>query len=633
MKMPSEGAWRGALLLIAITVLAYLPAIRGGFIWDDGAHVTQNAALRSARGLWRIWAHAGPKRGGTTQYYPLTFSVFWVQYHLWGLRPLGYHLVNVLLHAFNAVLVWRLLRRLRVGGALLAAALFSLHPVHVESVAWITELKNVLSGLFYLLALHSYLRFASIAEGTPPEGRARPLSFYLLSVFLFACALASKTAAATLPGAILLILWWREGRVGWRDLLAAAPMLALAAGAGHLTESVERHQVGAAGPEWALRPVERCLLAGRALWFYAGKLTWPSKLTFIYPRWEISQELWSQYLFPLGALAALLGLWALRRKTGRGPLAAVLFFAGTLAPALGFWNVYFMRFSYVADHFQYLASLGPIALFAAGAARIPAKRLLPAVGALLLALGLLTWRQGGIYETSDRIWLDTVEKNPSCWTAHNHLGSAYLKRGRNAQAAEEFLKALELKPDYLAARNNLGLALAHQGRYAEAVAQYEQALRNDRYYAGVHANLGAALAAQGKSAQALKEYKRALEIDPNHAQAHNNLALALARQGKAAQAIAEYKRALRIAPGFAVAHNDLGAALADQGKLAQAAAEFRQAVRIDPDYALAHNNLGVAMAYEGKTDEAIAEFRRALEIEPGYGQAADNLRRALIKRR
>ncbi|HAH31088.1 MAG TPA: hypothetical protein DCL44_02105, partial [Elusimicrobia bacterium] len=435
--------WLAAAFLLIITVLAYLPAIRtGGFIWDDDSYVTGNPLLRSLQGLHHIWARMGVARGGTHQYYPLTFSVLWTEYHLFQLQPLGYHLLNVLLHALNAVLVWRILRRLCVPGALMAAAVFALHPVCVESVAWITELKNVLSGLFYLTSLLCYLRFLDVAgpesqPAGPPSSRNvvsntapaevsnRHWPFYSLSIFLFLCALASKTVTASLPAVILLIIWWKTGRISWKNLLPTVPMFILGAGSGLLTSHLEK-TLGASGYEWALTPVEHLLLAGRILWFYAGKLIWPGELTFIYPRWEVSQAIWWQYLFPLAAIALIAALWMARKKMGRGPLTATLFFCGTLVPVLGFFNVYPMRFSYVADHFQYLASLGPIVLLVAGAARIRlrpdgslTKPAISAAGMILLTLGWLTWRQSGIYKNADQIWIDTIKKNPSCWMAHN----------------------------------------------------------------------------------------------------------------------------------------------------------------------------------------------------------------------
>lgn len=521
----SAWPWIAAFFLIITTLLAYFPVIRdGGFIWDDDLYVTANRHLLSAQGLLDIWTKPGPMRGGTPQYYPLTFSSLWLDYRFWKLQPLGYHLVNVLLHAFNAVLVWRVLRRLCVPGALLAAAVFAFHPVNVESVAWIAERKNVLSGFFYLLSLLFYLRFMDIQKAgpQPSEDKSR-LRFYFLAMILFICALASKTVTASLPAAILLILWWKNGSIRWKDLLLTAPMFLLGAGSGLFTAYVEKYQAGASGAEWLLTPVEHCLLAGRSLWFYLGKLAWPQELMFSYPRWEIDQGVWSQYLFPLAAAAVTAGLWFFRRRIGKGPLAAALFFAGTLAPVLGFLNVYPLRFSYVADHFLYLASLGPIALGSAGlalgwsrleprAAGIWKKAAIASAGILLLTLGLLTWRQGGIYKNSDLLWRDTIRKNPASWMAHNNLGCSLQEQGRTEEAISHFREALRAKPDFAYAQNNLGVALQRQGQTEEAIAHFREALRIIPDFENAHLNLGTALGEQGKTEEALSHIKEAFRL-------------------------------------------------------------------------------------------------------------------------
>jgi len=632
----SARSWLAALFLFAVTVAAYLPAIRGGFIWDDGSNVTRNLLLRSARGLWGIWTKVGPLRGGTPQYYPLTFSAFWAEYHLWRLWPLGYHLTNVLLYALSAVLVWLILRRLRVPGALLAAAIFALHPVQVESVAWIAELKNVLSGLFYLLSLLCFIRFLEPTD----EARRWRWTLYLAANLLFLCALGSKTVTATLPEAILLIIWWKTGRITRKNLLSVAPMAAVGLGMGLLTARLEKYQVGAQGPAWALTPLDRLLVAGRALWFYAGKLVWPGTLTFMYPRWDISQAVWWQYLFPLAAAAVMAVLWALRKKIGRGPLAAVLFFAGTLSPALGFVNVYPMRYSYVTDHFQYLACLGLIALFAAAAARgcrklasrgAPGleKAVPAAAAAVLLALGLLTWRQAKIYQSNERIWLDTLAKNPSCWMAHHNLGEELADQGKAAEAVAQYREALRLDPDLYETRFDLGAELAGQGKVNEAIAQYRETVRLKPDDVEAYNNLGQALAEQGRLAQAVAQFKRAVALAPDLAAARNNLGQALAEQGRVAEAAAEFKRALALKPDYAAAQNNWGNVLVGQGKLAEAVAHYREAVRINPGYVYARYNLGLALAKQGRNAQAAAEFKRVLELNPDFSDARRGLRHLL----
>ena len=345
-----------AALLFGSVLLAYLPALHGGLIIDDSGHIT-SARMQSLHGLWRIWFELG----ATTQYYPVLHSAFWIEHRLWGDAVLGYHLTNALLHAAAALLVVALVRRLSLPGAWLAGFLFALHPVCVETVAWISEQKNTLSAVFYLGAALLYLDF----------DRTRRKSRYGLALGLFALALMSKSVTATLPVALLVILWWRRGRLEWkRDWLPLIPWLALGASGGLFTAWVERRYIGAEGADFALTAVERCLVAGRALWFYAWKMVLPANLTFIYPRWRVDAAAWWQYLFPLAALAAAAGLWLAARRR-RGPLAAFLFFAVTLLPALGFLNVYPFLYSFVADHYQYLASLGIIVPAGGRARRAP----------------------------------------------------------------------------------------------------------------------------------------------------------------------------------------------------------------------------------------------------------------------
>jgi hypothetical protein len=484
-------------VLLLLVVGAYVPATGGGSIWDDDHYVSENADLRSAAGLWRIWMV--PQ--SSPQYYPLVFSSLWIEYHLWGLWPAGYHVVNVLLHGVNAILLWRVLARLQVPGAWFAAALFALHPVEVESVAWITERKNVLSGLFYFAAALCYWRFCP-PEEVPSFGGRRP-AWYGVALLLFGAALLSKTVTASLPVALALIAWWKRGKLSVRDGLALLPFVALGIALGLGTVWLEKHHVGAAGQEWSLTVAQRLIIASRALTFYAGKLFWPVDLTFIYPRWEIDPTDWRLYLYPLGVVGLFLLLWATRWRWGRGPLVACLFFAGTLVPALGFFDVYPMRYSFVADHFQYLASAGLLSLAAAGCV-LGWQRLRPelqrlrylAGGVVLLLLALLTWGQGYIYRDEPTLWEDTLVKNPSCWLAHNALGKEYYQHGLYREAEEHFAAALTLIPvgwteTQAKAYSNRGVMRQAQGKLEEAQADYEQAMALDPNNPSFHLNLEA----------------------------------------------------------------------------------------------------------------------------------------------
>jgi len=590
---PSSGArgWLSVAALAAAVAVAYQPAWNGGLLWDDAAHLTR-ADLRSWRGLWRIWFEPG----ATQQYYPLLHGAFWLQQRLWGDAPTGYHLVNLFLHAAAAAMVALALRRLSVPGAFLAAAIFALHPVQVESVAWISEQKNTLSAVLYLGAAVAYLRFQETRAARP----------YLLALSLFALALCSKTVAATLPAALLLVHWWKRGRLAWRrDVPPLVQFFVLGVAAGSFTAWVERKLVGAEGAAFDLTPIQRGLIAGRAAWFYLGKLVWPADLVFIYPRWNVSQTVWWQVLYPVAALALVALLWMLRRRW-RGPLAGTLFFLGTLFPALGFFDVYPFLFSFVADHFQYLASLGIIALAAAGTARLLERRRLwrrPAGDALCLAgvavLAVLTWKQSHLYADGETLYRATIRGNPACWMAYNNLAGSLIARGATDEALGLVQKALELRPDYPEAHNNLGLVSTRRGRLD----------------------------------QAIWHYRRALQLDPTYPEAHNNLGFALAGRGDLDEAIAHYRRALEGDPGHAGVHYNLAMALIGQGEERRAAAHLRQAVELQPDFLEAHNNLGILLARGGRLDEAIEQFRQALEIAPASAEVRGNLDMALAARR
>jgi len=368
--------WRGVAggaALVVATFAAYFPALRSGYVWDDDQYLTGNHLVQTSHGLAAVWAiwydeESGRLRINTPQYYPLVYTSYWFEHLVWGLKPAGYHAVNVLLHTVGALLVWRITRRLRIPAGWFIAAVFALHPVHVESVAWITERKNVLSGLFYLLAVLAFLRFFE-------ADRAK---WYLVGLLLFVAALLSKTVTCTLPVVILLVRWYQRRRIGGRDLLLLTPIVILAAAGGLLTAYLERSHVGAAGEQWGQTVLERALIvAPRAFWFYAGKIAWPHPLIFIYPRWEIDASAWTSYFAFAGVLLAFgLAISGIRR-VGWGPLLLLLYAGATLSPALGFFQVYPHRFSWVADHFQYLASLGFITLYTLVVIRLGA----PAAGA------------------------------------------------------------------------------------------------------------------------------------------------------------------------------------------------------------------------------------------------------------
>ena len=664
---PAKPAYTSLLLpaLVLAALVAYYPAWRGGQLWDDDAHIT-SVELQSADGLRRIWFDLG----ATQQYYPVVHSTFWILHRLWGDTTLGYHIVNIVLHAVSAFLVVVILRRLAVPGAVLAGVLFALHPVHVESVAWITELKNTLSGAFYLTAALVYFAF----------DRGRQRVWYALAFVLFCLALLTKSVTATLPAVLLVVFWWQRGRLSWRrDVAPLVPFFIAGIAAGLFTAWVERTFIGARGAEFHLSLVERLLIAGRASWFYLAKLIWPVNLIFVYPRWQIDPAVWWQYLYPIGLVAAVVLLWRFR-ATSRAPLAACLIFCGTLVPALGFVNVFPFRYSFVADHFQYLASIPMLALAAAGVAILVSRFAAPGrqsqvlAGLLLIlgaGLGILTWRQSRQYVSAEVLYGETIARNPAAWMAynnlgalklagasqgfpeavtllqtalrlnpanaeaHNNLGVAYQRMGRYEDAAREHQEALRLFPTYAEAYNNMGIVAEHLGQIEEAQRFYATALSlqsSSRSTAEAHHNMGSVLQKLGRDEEAVTEIREALRINPRYADAHDNLGSALLRLGRTDEAIAQYTEAIRLKPDFAEAHNNLGRALLQAGRAEGAIAEFNETIRLKPDAALPHVNLADVLRRLGRGDEAISHLQAAIRLQPDLAFAHYSLGNLLYEK-
>ena len=519
-RFHQHGATLPACCLVLLTILAYLPALDAGFIIDDSLYVTDDVRMETVAGLGRIWTEV-VGREYQHQYYPLTSTAFWVQYQVWGDQPFGYHLVNVLLHAVNAVLLWRLLRRLELPGAWLAGAVFAVHPVHVQSVAWVAELKNVLSALLFLWSMLVFVRWF--------HQDTRKWTGYALGTGLFVAALLSKTATCLLPAALLVVLWWKCPRLTRRDLAALAPLAVLGAAFVMVTVYLETHHGGARGEVFSQSWLERGLIAGRALWFYAGHLLWPAGLTFIYPRWTIDTGAWWQYLYPLAALAVVAALWWQRDRIGRGPIAAVAFFVLAIVP-MSFVNVAFTRLAWVSDHWQYWASMGLIALVVGAAAAQRGRWRPVAAAAVVCVLAGLTWDRCRVYETPERLWRDTIARNPQAWLAHNNLANALLAQGRVDLAEGYYREAIRLNPDFVKAHYNLANALQRRGRVGEAVHHFGRAVRLDPEYAEAHYNLGNALRLSGRLDDAIEHYREAGRLDPDFQAARHNLHAALALQ-------------------------------------------------------------------------------------------------------
>ncbi len=595
------------ILIIVLTFAAYIPAMQGGFIWDDDMYVENNPRVNTDEGLWRSWTTSE-----NPQYYPLVFTTLWIEHQLWGLNPAGYHIVNVTLHVINALLVWLILHRLGVRWAWLAGAIFALHPVHVESVAWITERKNVLSGMFYLLSLLTFLRFREY----------RKTGLYLVSLLLFIAALLSKTVTVSLPAAILIIYWWQGWRIRKRELLLLSPFFIIGMGMGLFTAWYEMQHVGAQGAEWDFSFWQRLVLAGRALWFYAEKLAAPFELSFIYPMWTLDAGKLTQWIGLAGFAITGLVLWGLRNKLGRGPLAGLAFFSMTLFPALGFFNVYPMRYSFVADHFQYMASLGLIAVFTGGSGWVVDKfwttgirttGIIIAPGVvLLLLLGLLTWRQGHIYKDIETLWRDTLVKNPAGWLPNNNLGVLLYEQGKNEEALVHFREALKEKPAEPDTHYNMGNLMLRLGKMDEAVGYFERTLEGRPFDVKARNNLGNILARQGRFDDALKHYREALVYKQDSLLTHFNIGMTYMNSGRLEESIPFFEEALRIGPGYTDASLNLSSVLIRLNRFEEAVNILRKGLSVNPEDPGMTNKLAWLLATS--PSEELRNGAEALEL-------------------
>jgi tetratricopeptide (TPR) repeat protein len=550
--------WLWGLILVGAVILVYLPVWRVGFFWDDVGVIVTNPCIVGPLGLKAIWTTSA------ADICPLTFTTFWVEHALWGLAPLPYHLVNVFLHAGCAILLWRVLRGLRVPGAWLGAALWALHPVEVESVAWVTETKNTESGLFFLLSILFFVRWLGAGDLGGRTGRDWD---YGLTLIFAALAMAAKSSTVVLPIVLGLCAWWVEGRWQWRNLIKVAPIFLMSAAAGVVSIWTQKLH-GADDPRWVQIWPERLVTAGDAVWFYLGKLLWPHPLVIVYPRWKIDAGSWFSYLPLVAVLILLFIFWWKRRSWGRPWFFVFGYFLAALLPVLGLVNISFSRDSLVADHFQYLAAMGPLALVGAGIARmadfVHGRSWLPStLGAgILLVLGLLSWQRARVYQSEVALWADALAWNPNSWAVDDNLGSALLKERRVDEAIIQYQKALEINPGSAEIHDDLGIVLFQKGRVDEAMVLFEKALEIDPDYAQAHNNLGFTLFQKGRVDEAVAHYQMALEIDPDYAFAHSNLGMALVQKGRLDEAITQFQDVLRLNPGDRAAQDNLAKVLA-----------------------------------------------------------------------
>ncbi len=698
----------GTMGLLVLVVAAYWPLGYAGFIWDDSGWLTHNRFVHHWTGLTTIWLHPT----ASPQYYPLVFTAFLLQYKLWGANALAYHVVNILLQLVNGLLLWRILGKLGLKSAWLIAAIFAIHPVQVETVGWVVEQKSLLSALFYFAAVLAWMRFAGLrrapietAAGTPGDNpvvdprssfqpphehaglpRDRGWSWYALASLFYLFALLAKTDACTLPAVLLLLLWWKRGRLEDRDVNPMLAWFGLGLGMAIVTVIMEHTQSGARGAVFHFSWMQRLLIAGKDLWFYPWKLIWPHPLLEVYPRWRISAlgglhgrfaaAGW-QWLFPITAFAVPVALLLLHRRIGRGPFTAVAFYGLTISPVLGFISFYTMRYTFVADHYQYLACIGLIALvvegfrflvsgcgWGAGGAhqsgdpprREPEsgnwKRSL-AVGlgtVIVVVLAAQSWRQSWVYRPPIHVWTHVLKYDPTSYPAlehvgvyecnHGHLkvGMAFLNRSfrlskgadpiiasnlgdiyykvehRYAAAVGFYRQALEMDPDMIATIIRLVNCYERLGHWNQAFSDLARGLHEFPRSAALHFAFGNALAAQHAYAEAVFQYHQVLRYEPDHTKALYNLALTLEKLDRRGEALRYFARAVRVSPQFALGHFEYGKCLLLQGQPAAAAKQFRIVIRFWPNHAAPYRALARALNAIGRRTQAAAALARAAQL-------------------
>jgi protein O-mannosyl-transferase len=623
------------VIIIIVALLAYIPSLSGGFIWDDYKLLTENELVKASDGLDRYW-----RTTDAIDYWPITNSTFWIEWRLWEMNPTGYHVTNLILHIVETLLIWLILRKLSIPGAFLAALIFAIHPVNVESVAWIASRKNLMAMLFFLLSMMWYLRFEELAP-RPTFGRClvaakqstvlHPLTtancppstahfyfWYWLSLTAFLLAMLSKGSVAVLPVLLVWIVWWLRP-LKWRNFAWISPFFVVA---GILTKVNLWFQVRDTGTVFrSVDFVDRMLGAAGTVWFYLYKAILPLDLAPVYPQWHIRVSELRWWLPLLAAFCVTFLFWQYRSGWSRPFLFAWGFFCVALFPVMGFTDVGFMRHSLVADRYQHIAIIAVIALATAGFFAWQQRMRRKAWATAVLVVGILTfltWGQSGIFRDAITFSQTALEKNPGFWLGHYNLGVVLNRAGHPLEAAKQYEETLRLKPNDPDANTNLAEIFIHQGRLQEAIDHLNLALGENANYPETQNNLGLALILAHRPQEAIDHLSQALRLKPDFFEAHQNLGDALSDTGRYQEAIGQYELAIQLKSNRSEVHYNLGVALVQAGRSQDAIDQFEQALRLRPGYTEAHHNLAAMLLKIGRPEEAIEHFRQALILKPDF---------------
>ncbi len=637
----------GALALLLLTQISYWPLHTAGYIWDDAGWLVHNHFAHHWRGLWSIWLN--PK--ASIQYYPLVFTAFVVQWHLWGADAFCYHLVNIFLQGINAILLWRILVKLNLRGAWIVAAIWAIHPVQVETVGWVVEQKSLLSAFFLFPAILAWIRFADLPgtrPATAPFLTAREWRFYILGTLAYVLSLLAKTDACAIPVVLLFVQGWKRWPLRRRDVLLLIPWLLFGFLAALMTIHIEHGQAGAHGHIFHFTIPQHLIIAGKDLWFYPFKLFWPWPMMEVYPRWHLHHVALWQWIFPLSAFAVPLILLALSGKIGRGPFVGVAVYGLLISPLLGFIAFYTEIYTFVADHYQYLACIGIIILVTQTAAWIldqaaepshdaPAdssapgdhaaqaqpgmvghssSRLAIAVSALvLLILGSITWAQSEVYTPPLRVWTHDLKYNPTCWVAMEQVGTHDFVHGRMAEGLALLHKANQLSHgEDLVVTSDLGDAYRALHQYARAIPYYRRSLDDAGIQPPTIRHLVECYEALGDWHQAYADMLRAVKLLPHSVVLQTQLADILSAARHPKRAIPHYQIAIKYEPTDTKALFGLAQALTRLGHWRQAIPYFKRALHVSPAFGQGHFAYGVGLLQHGDPIAAAAEFQTVLTL-------------------